>query len=331
MSLEKGGIKNNQANIEKEGKTNIFEKRGKAAKSIWSNFLNNLKTSTILGGALGLSSIASGQENPNKKADDVFLNNKTPKTEISINFPGGTKTFNSQEELEAFIKKTGLVKSGSVGGSVSNEDNQRKNVENLGRRRYRYTAPNGKDVRYFDSMKEVEKLAKILGDDDYQKRVEDSGQNLNKKDISLEKKPVAGFRLYTRNHINPDGRPVLSEKFRSMTELENFARSKNTPVDLRLISIIYTDNDEIDASKSRLTLEDLRNIRVEGNVNQPQSMPRGPQNPNIPITGQRIDKSNTVDYRDFIDQLPEGKGKIIKENPDGTKEIIKIKKRRTRN
>ena len=143
MSLEKGGIKNNQANIEKEGKTNIFEKRGKAAKSIWSNFLNNLKTSTILGGALGLSSIASGKENPNAKADDVFLNNKTSKTEISIkNSPessiksqkkdtiiidrfdhinqdndlsiplpdGRVMVFNTEEEKEAFLELSKLIK-----------------------------------------------------------------------------------------------------------------------------------------------------------------------------------------------------------------------------
>ena len=81
--------------------------------------------------------------------------------------------------------------------------------------------------------------------------------------------------------------------------------------------------------------------RVEdlGNVNQPQSMPRGsqnpnigegvgrvPGNPNIPGLGQAGQNPNTVNYIDYIKQPKSKKANIVEEQPDGSR--LKIIKKR---
>ena len=85
---------------------NKYIQRGEAAEGAWEWFKSKFKNSVILGGALGLSSLAAAEENPNAKADDIFLNNKTSKTELSIDLPeSGTKSQEKDTIVEGSRKK----------------------------------------------------------------------------------------------------------------------------------------------------------------------------------------------------------------------------------
>ncbi len=322
MSLEKQSKKINKKEI--ESSKNIDSNSGKAAKGAFREFVDkhfNWRKSAIITGAAAISLSSMAQDNPNKRANDEFLNNKTPKTEWSYILPDGEiKYFNSEEEKSAFLKRSRLIEGDHSEGEVSQNRNRNQNqrqVENLGRKRYQYTHPNGRDKRYFDSMDDIKKLAEILGDKNYKERVLDMGDNTRGSESikDMENKPIEGFMLYSRDF-------KVSQKFRSMTDLESFARSKGTPTDAKYIVVLYKDGSQQKADEISGGVESLRGkIGEGGNVRQSDN----------PGYTQNIQTPNTVNYRDFIDQLPEGKGKIIKENPDGTKEIIKIKKRRTRN
>lgn len=120
---------------------------------------------------------------------------------------------------------------------------------------------------------------------------------------NLENKPVMGFRLYSRDYR-------VSEKFRSMPELENFAKSKNTLLETRYIALIYTDGTEQKLKEMQnVSLDDLRKINVVNNGGGVPNQPNQPNWQNQNNTSLENNNSNTVNLLDFLNTVSNTRGK----------------------
>lgn len=112
---------------------------------------------------------------------------------------------------------------------------------------------------------------------------------------------------------SPDGKRY--QDFNSMSELENFARSKNNRVDLAAILVIRENG-------SKESLKDFlakAGYRETGNQNIQNSNTRENMTRNV--------RERTANFSDFVNNIPEGKGDVIQDNGNGTYTVYEVNRK----